>query len=178
MNSNDKFQTPVGQISMVMHKGGIYIPETNSISPDAEIIEKQEIQNLIVSRASTLMAQRMAPGDARDVNTGSFIADGLQYLAVGIGAAGWDKQDPPAATNFFDATRLQNETSRKEFTTWTFLDAAGVATDTPTNVLRLVTTFMEGEAVGALVEMGLFGGNAGAGKDTGWLFNYKTFAVN
>jgi len=48
--------------------------------------------------------------------------------------------------------------------------------DYNTNILKLVTTFNEDEAVGPITEMAIFGGNAsawenGAGKDTGYMFN-------
>lgn len=173
MNSNEQFQTPKGFISMFMHRGGIWNPETNKIE-GGEIIDALEVPNLIVNKASVLMAQRLAPGSAQGVNTGTFIADGLQYLAVGTG--NWTDLQTPVDPQLSDV-KLKAELFRKEFTDWSFLNADGSKAAGATNILQLVTTFENNEAVGALVEMGLFGGNASASKDSGHMFNYKTFKV-
>lgn len=183
MKNTDEFKQPTGYIGMILHKGGEWNAQTQSLTPDAEIIEKVEFKNLIVNSASTLMAQRMAPSASTSTTTaGDFIANGLQYLAVGTGVqetgtTGYDYMNPqPAAvTN----TKLRSELYRKGFTSWSFIDpSTGNTVSTATNILQVVTTFLESEAVGALVEMGLFGGNATTTKDTGFMFNYKTFAVN
>jgi len=208
MNNTEKIKKPQGQISMVLHKGGEYDPKTGTII-NGEIIDKKDVKNLIVDKASLLMASRLAPGEATgypvvDPLNDDFLLHGLQYLAVGVGilvdpllpydkitnpvnTALWDLQNPPAET--LTTVKLQGEIFRKAFTSWSFVkpdgsdsvDNGGVPV--PTNVLKLVTTFMESEAVGPLTEMGLFGGNAaafgnnGEGKDSGYMFNYKTFPV-
>lgn len=174
-NNNDIFKTPEGYIGMVLHKGGTYDATTDSFSPDTEIIKKADFPNLIVNKASILMARRMAPGSDVNMNTGTHIDDGLQYLAVGTGVGTGDTQNPEAAN--LTQTALRSELFRKEFTSWTFVDAAGNNTTTPTNILKLATTFLEAEAVGALVEMGLFGGDATDAAGSGHMFNYKTFPV-
>lgn len=191
MNNSDEFKKPSGYIGIVLHKGGEYDNQTDSII-GGELLEKTEFKNLIVNTASILMAQRLAPGAStgENSNTGTNIEDGLQYLAVGTIADPVTRQytdsdgvvqtidwmNPPVAT--VEQEKLVREIARKEFTSWTFLDSSGNATGNPTNVLRLATTFEEGEAVGALTEMGLFGGNATDDPDSGKMFNYKTFAVN
>lgn len=185
MNSSDQFKKPSGYIDMILHRGGEYDHKLNTIV-NGEIIEKLEFPNLIVNSASVLMAQRIAPGAGQDILTGNFIPDGLQYLAVGTivdpaNPGTFNFMDPPPATITQD--KLEYELFRKEFTSWTFVDDAGVGTgNNPTNILRLATTFMENEAVGPLVEMGLIGGNANGtvpapGTKDGFLFNYKTFKV-
>lgn len=204
MNKTDNYKITrptSGQIGMILHKGGEYDSKTDSIK-NGEIIAQKEIKNLIVDKASVLMACKLAPGGATGTAIdgkmdGTFLADGLQYLAVGVGiltnpslpydpttnsvnTSLWDLQNPPAET--LTTVKLQGEMFRKEFTSWSFVNPDGSDSETPTNILKLVTTFMEAEAVGPLTEMGLFGGNAqewnnGAGKDSGYMFNYKTFAV-
>lgn len=194
-NYKDKKPTS-GEIGMILHKGGEYDPKTDSIK-DGEIIAQKEIKNLIVDKASVLMAARLAPGYDINVNTGSFLEQGLQYLAVGVGILQdpslqydpatnnvntllWDLQSPPAEE--LTTVKLEGELFRKPFTSWSFVNPDGSDSITPTNILKLVTTFYESEAVGPLTEMGLFGGtasdwNSGVGKNTGYMFNYKTFAV-
>lgn len=178
MNSNEKFITPIGEIGMVLHQGGSWDPSTNSLTNDAKVIQNQEIKNLIVNKASVLMAQRLAPGSLTGNNGGTFIPDGLQYLEVGIGD--WEVsrglQNPPDPD--LADTQLKGPLFRKEFTDWSFLDAMGNRTNTATNVLQLVTTFENNEAIGPLVEMGLFGGDANSTLGSGHMFNYKTFKVN
>jgi len=200
-SENYKIKKPTsGQIGMILHKGGEYDPKTDSIK-DGEVIAKKEIQNLIVDKASVLMACRLAPGSATGTvgdgaNDGTFLGDGLQFLAVGVGilqnpaipydpinnkvnTSLWDLQEPPAEE--LTTVKLQGEIFRKAFTSWSFVNPDGSDSANPTNILKLVTTFYESEAVGPLTEMGLFGGNAAdwenAGKDTGYMFNYKTFPV-
>ena len=60
-SNEEKYRRPQGSISMVMHKGGNYNPETGQIEGATEIIDTQNIKNLIVNSASQLMASRMAP---------------------------------------------------------------------------------------------------------------------
>ncbi|MNC02765.1 hypothetical protein D3C81_797900 [compost metagenome] len=175
--NNEIFKTPKGYIGMCLHRGGEYDPTTGRLTKDAEILQEAEFPNLIVNKASVLMAQRLAPGKAINDNTGTYIADGLQFLAVGTGVGTGDYMNPQAAA--LTNTTLRTELFRKEFTSWTFVDpVSGNDTTTPTNVLKLVTTYLESEAVGALVEMGLFGGDATGAANSGHMFNYKTFPVN
>jgi len=183
---------------MCLHKGGEFV---NGKLVGGEIQREQTIQNLIVDRASLLMAARMAPGAVTGATEpafqGNFLDRGLQYLAIGVGILQdpskpfdektnnvdrnqWDLQNPPTET--LTATKLVGEFYRKKFTSWCFVDAAGNDTQTLTNKLKITTTFFENEANGPITEMGLYGGdaqdwNVGAGKDSGYLFNYKVFRV-
>lgn len=198
MKNIEKIKTPKGTISAYLHKGGKYNIETGKIE-GGEVISEKQVKNLIVDKASILMACRMAPGqlitnreEFENSLTGQCLPDGLQYLAVGVGVlvnpgepyhpqnnkvntAVWDLQDPPAETA--GKIALEGEIARKEFTEWRFLTSDGNTSPTPTNILKLVTTYNEGEAVGPLTEMGLFGGNASGDKNSGYMFNYKTFPV-
>lgn len=79
-------------------------------------------------------------------------------------------------------TRLVGEIFRKPFTSWAFVNENDEPQNSNTNILKLVTTFMESEAVGPITEMGIFGGNASpwaesAGSGSGFLFNRKSFPV-
>lgn len=199
MQNTEKFKKPNGEISMVLHKGGEYNPKTGKIE-NGEIIDKKDVHNLIVNTASKLMAYRMAPLQISETGTDvSTIQDilGLQYLAVGVGilkdptkpydkitnpvdTEQWDLQDPPQEA--LTDTHLVGEIFRKPFTSWAFVDENDNVSEEPTNILKLVTTFMETEAVGPLTEMGIFGGNAedwddGVGKDSGLMFNRKSYPV-
>ena len=196
MNNKEQVKKPKGQVGMILHKGGDYNKETGKIE-GGQIIAEKEVKNLIVDKASELMAARLAPGDkvglgSDGANIGNFLENGLQYLAVGVGilmnpsrpydkvtnpidTSQWDLQDPPEEQE--STIRLQGEIWRKEFTSWSFVDQGGNDVSTPTNIIKLVTTYYESEAVGPLTEMGLFGGNATENKDSGYMFNYKTFAV-
>ena len=200
MNFNEKkeAQEVKGQLSMFLHKGGEFV---NGKLVNGEIIREQTIQNLIVDKASQLMAARMAPGAITGATDpafqGNFLDRGLQYLALGVGVlqdptkpydertnnvdtTQWDLQNPPSET--LTATKLVGEFYRKRFTSWCFVDASGNETDGLTNKLKITTTFMENEANGPITEMGLYGGdaqdwNVGAGKDSGAIWNYKVLKV-
>ena len=191
---------PSGQISMVLHRGGEYNPQTGKIEGAKEIIDKKDVKNLIVNSASKLMAYRMAPMQMSE--TGLSTNDlqnilGLQVLAVGVGVlvdptkpydkvtnpvdtSQWDYMNPPAES--LTDTKLVGEIFRKPFTSWSFVDENDQNSDVPTNILKLVTTFLETEAVGPITEMAIFGGNAsdwaeGSGANSGYMFNRKSFPV-
>lgn len=195
MNNLEKVKQPEGQVSFVLHKGGEFNPQTGKIE-GGEIIAEKEVKNLIVESASVLMARRLAPGDSpTDPEADPVLPaiNGLQYLAVGVGELQdptqsydpttnkptWNLQSPPEEKP--ETKKLAGEIFRKAFTNWSFMSGE-TPSAMPTNVLRLVTTLDTNEAAGPLVEMGLFGGdssawNGGAGKNSGIMFNYKTFPV-
>jgi ribose 5-phosphate isomerase len=165
---------PEGFISAYGHKGDLEFVQVGAEKnqgyyrlPKACIEQEMHLKNLIVTKASQFMAKRMRPG----ANWGS----GIQYLEVGTGVGTGTTQSPQAETTA--QTVLRESLARKAISSWTYLDANGVATASETNVIQLTTTFTSLEAVGAIVEMGLFGGDASATVATGYMFNYKTFPV-
>jgi len=137
---------------------------------NGKIIEERADHNIIVNSASVLIARLLKDSHEPD--------GGITYLAVGTGAPGWNLQNPPQPTT--SQTVLNNEIARKAFTTQdvNFVDPeTGEPTTIPTNVVDFTATFAETEAVGALVEMGLFGGDATDLIDSGSEVNYRTFPV-
>lgn len=135
-----------------------------------EVIEERHNHNLIVNTASILIARLLKDNHEPDA--------GISYLAVGTGASGWNLQNPPqpVATQ----TELNNEIARKAYTTSdvSFIDPdTGDPTTVPTNVIDFTATFAETEAVGPLVEMGMFGGDATDLADSGTMVNFRTFPV-
>lgn len=134
------------------------------------IIEERHGHNIIVNSASILIARLLKDSKEPDA--------GISYLAVGTGAVGWNLQNPPQPTA--SQTTLYSEIARKAFTTEdvNFIDPdTGDPTTTPTGVVDYTMTFAETEAVGPLVEMGLFGGDASDLRDSGTEINYRTFPV-
>jgi len=134
------------------------------------ILSKRHGNNIIVNTASILIA-RLLKDNSEPIG-------GITYLAMGTGAVGWNLQNPPQPTTA--QTTLENEIARKAFTTpdVTFVDPeTGDPTIVPTNVLDFTATFAETEAVGPIVEMGLFGGDATDLLDSGSQVNYRTFPV-
>ena len=134
------------------------------------ILAKRHGSNIIVNSASVLIA--------RLLKDNSEPSGGITYLAMGTGAVGWNLQNPPQPTT--SQTTLEAEIARKAFTTEdvTFVDPeTGDPTTVPTNVLDFTATFAETEAVGPLVEMGLFGGDATDLLNSGTQVNYRTFPV-
>ena len=126
--------------------------------------------NIIVNSASVLISRLLK-------DSGEPTA-GISYLAVGTGDIGWNLQDPPAPTT--SATTLTGETERKVIgiNDTNFVDPdTGDPILSATNVVDYSVTFNESEAVGPLVEMGLFGGDATAATNTGTMINWRTFPV-
>jgi predicted amidohydrolase YtcJ len=146
-----------GQYRMILRQNGLVIHERTG-------------HNIIVNSASVLIARLLKDSKEPD--------GGITYLAVGTGAPGWNLQNPPQPTNL--QTQLNAEIARKAFSTQdvTFIDPeTGNPTTIPTNVIDFTATFAETEAVGALVEMGLFGGDATDLVNSGSEINYRTFPV-
>lgn len=134
-----------------------------------------EIMNLIVNRASLLVSQLMkgeTPG-------------GVSYLAVGTGYGSGGTLQNPISPSITD-TLLETELTRNAVSI-SYYDTAHAESDTiwqdmggsiiRTNKLLISCTFTELQAVGALTEMGLFGGSGAASANGGNMINRKTFAV-
>jgi len=150
-----------------------------------QILQSPDYQdhNLIVDVCSQLIAEWaftglpiIGPRPTPPYDTTClFHVPGILTLAVGTGAIGWDLQNPPAETA--NLTVLFSELARKTFASKTYVDGSGNPTVTRTNVVDYLTTFLESEAVGPLVEMGLFGGNGALNPNGGTRVNARHFAV-
>lgn len=134
------------------------------------LVHEYVSDNVIVSTASILVASLLKD---------SASTHGISYLAVGTGGANWNLQSPPAPTtaqwkleaeSFRKAIDLSGETSYVNPET-------GEPTVSKTNVVDFAVTFNEAEAVGALTEMALFGGDANPVSGSGLMVNYRTFPV-
>lgn len=131
-------------------------------------VETFQDDNLIVDSSALLMAQLMKGEQV----------PGVTHVAVGTGygqAQGGTQQNPAPATP--GMTKLENEIFRKAATVTFNTSEATVTDGTRTNVLEVVVEFGQGEAVGALTEMGLFGGSGASSKDGGTMINAKRFSV-
>jgi hypothetical protein len=151
-----------GDVKLFMHTGGAYDNTAKTIV-GGTINNTMVVSNMIVNKASKFIAKRMKAG----TSWGS----GIGYLAVGTGYGSGSLAVPQPE----DATyvQLRNELARKAFTSCSYLDASGNVTVTETNVLQYVFTFGTSEAIGNIVEMGLFGGDATVTINSGYMFNYK-----
>lgn len=148
--------------------------------------------NVVTRDASVLIARLLKGTSTAHLSEPSY---GILALAVGTGDVGWNLQSPPAATK--EQRSLFNEVARKAVGVSSYITSGGGITSTPTHVIDLTTVFSESEAVGAIAEMGLIGGDCSSsmavrspvlppngaydstqslvGKDT--LVNYLTFPV-
>lgn len=157
-----------------------------------ELQDSGHFENVVTKDASILVARLMKSTATPNLSEPAF---GVYALAVGTGDVGWDPLNPPAGTN--TQRSLYNELARKQITVSDFIDEGGSISGIPTHVVDFTTTFSESEAVGALTEMGLLGGDVDTnmavtnpilppngtydptvdvvGKDI--LVNYKTFPV-
>jgi hypothetical protein len=135
--------------------------------PKSNIQKEMHVKNLIVSKASQFMAKRMRPGASWGA--------GIGYLEVGTGVGTGTTASPQPES--LAQSILRSALARKAIDSWTYLDGSNNPTASETNVIQLTTTFTELEAVGSIVEMGLFGGDATVTLNTGYMFNYKTFPV-
>lgn len=138
-----------------------------------EVVEKREYHNITVDNAAVLQARRFQPTGA--------IANGFQYIAVGVGYGTGTVENPeiPGESD----TVLRDEIDRREIDSWEYLTPEHAVSGSPTNILQLHVLFdygdalMPGENPASIVELGLFGGDASAAEDSGQLFAYRTFGM-
>lgn len=100
---------------------------------------------------------------------------GFSFLAVGTGPIGGNPMSPPPPV--FTNTLLHNELGRKTFSNSYFVDPNGLPVVGPTNIVDFETIFGIGEAVGPIVELGIFGGDATVAPNSGTMVNHITFPV-
>ena len=135
---------------------------------DGRLVYSYKHPNIIVNTASILIA-RLLKNNKEPQN-------GISYLAIGSGNGEWDLFDPPAPTT--SQTRLENEFYRKAIDMSTYVHPeTGEPTSVYTNIVDYSVTFGEGEAIGPIVEMGLFGGDATSELNSGTMINWRTFPV-
>lgn len=138
--------------------------------------EERYYQNIIVDSASLLISRLLADGQTTIDPSGP--NHGIWVLAVGTGDASWDKQNPPDATATQES--LESELARKRFASVNFVktDGSGLPSTVVTNILDFQTIFNESEAVGPIMELGLFGGDADELiADSGTMINYRILSV-
>lgn len=142
--------------------------------------EKHHFKNVIVDTSSLLIARLLADGQASIDPTGP--NHGIRVLAVGTGNPSWNPNNPPEATAA--QTQLEAELARKRFANVNFVrtDGSGLPANAVTNIVDFQTVFAESEAVGPIVEFGLFGGGTGTESvdtqaNAGIMVNYRTIPV-
>ncbi len=147
---------------------GELILKAYDMAQDGKLVYQYRHHNIIVNTASILIA--------RLLKDSSEPQNGISFLAIGSGSGEWDLFDPPAPTT--SKTFLENEFYRKSIDVSTFVHPeTGEPTNAYTNIVDYAVTFGEGEAVGPIVEMGLFGGDATAEINSGTMINWRTFPV-
>jgi len=150
-NSNeDKFPLVIGEVFIISKKG---------------IIKKEfKLPNKILNGAGLMLAQFCQ----------NETLSGLTYIAVGTGDPSWGDNPPePDVTQ----TELVAEIYRKPIMVRRYLDESFNTVPGPTRIIEVEVTFMEHEANGPWREMGLFGGNATADLNSGYLFAARNFKV-
>lgn len=118
---------------------------------------RQHIKNTVTLDAGILLA-RIMKGPNGVLPNQMVPSFGVLALAVGTGDLGWNPLFPPPATN--TQRSLYNEIARKALVSTSFIGSNGSVVTYPTNVTDLTVTFGPSEAVGAITEMGLIGGDA------------------
>lgn len=138
-----------------------------------EVVEKREYHNIVVDNAAVFQARRFQP-------TGP-VANGFQYIAVGVGQGTGTAENPEVPDP--QAVALREEIDRRAIDSWEYLTEGHDVSGSPTNILQLHVLFDYGEALlagdnpSSIVELGLFGGDATGTLDSGELFAYRTFGM-
>lgn len=147
------------------------------------------------------------PYESYDSGSGLYIAKSGDDISDVLNVQGlpqeWDKQSPPSSTvmggrtleegdalwdnSRIDKPILVNEIGRKKFQKVQYLNSDFTVSAYPTNIIELECEFGQTEVVGALMEMGLFGGNTEPFdrdyiainhlEEYGDMVNYRTFKV-
>jgi len=106
---------------------------------------------------------------------------GFTYCAVGSGDPGWDPLNPPAPDG--TETSLVSEFYRKTWADSYFVDDDGTPRTVPEaiannyHIVDFVVEFTENEAVGSIMELGVYGGDATGVLGSGTLLDYSTNKV-
>lgn len=161
LNINQCFEENVGIV-----KGKLFFKVYKSTT--GELVYNYENSNIIVNTSSILIARLLKDNTEPQ--------KGISYLAVGSGNPSWDLFNPPAPTT--SQTKLENEFFRKAIDYSTFIHPqTGEPTNAYTNIVDYVVTLGESEAVGPIVEFGLFGGDATEELNSGTMINWRTIPV-
>jgi hypothetical protein len=128
----ETFQAPRGDFILELHD-----------VESGELLEHFERKNIITRDAGVLASFMFSTRESER---------GLYMLSIGTGATG-DLLNPTAPTNI--QRKLNNEISRKSFSSVVYRDSNGAVSSVPTNIVDYTTTFSESEAVGPLNEMGV-----------------------
>lgn len=140
---------------------------TDKIYRNGELIEERVSHNIIVNSFMKLVMAMLK---------GNMGYNGVQYWAIGSGQQAWDNSPVEPEIN---AVRLTTEIGRVAIPSAeiTFLDASGVASSTPTNIIQIKHTFGPNDCNGKWREFGLFGGNATQSPNSGVMINKKHHSV-
>ena len=138
---------------------------------DGTVEEKTLGCNLVVDSASLLVAQHMKGSD--DSPTA---LPGITHMALGQGAPNVNPLSPPQPDP--EQTILDGEIARKAVASTQYVTSDGTPTLNRTNIVDFITQFDRGEATGAIVEAGMFGGEGADQTDGGDMVTKKTFPVS
>lgn len=152
-----------GDLSGVNMTGEI----TDRIFKNGVLVEERHGHNLVVNSFLRLVMCLLK-------NQSGYT--GIQYWAVGSGAASWDSNMPTPDIN---ATQLTAELGRVAIpaSEIVFLDSNYDETSTPTNIIQVKHVFGTADCNGVWREFGLFGGNATSNANSGILINKRHHAV-
>ncbi len=147
-----------------------YLLKLEAFDKSGNLVYSHEGPNVVVDTASNLLALLLKESGQPGIQ-------GIKYLALGQGAPGWNVMAPPSPTP--DRPSLYREFARVPLTYSQFVNPSnGQPSETPTNVVDYVFAVSEGQAVGPIVECGMFGGpDATSTLGTGIMVNYRTFPV-
>lgn len=140
---------------------------TDKIYKNGKLVQTITDHNLVVTKFLSL-AMALLKGE-EDFT-------GISYWAVGSGSSSWDSSLPDPELN---ATQLTNEIGRVAIadSEITYLNADYTPASAPTNILQIKHTFNTTDCNGSWREFGLFGGNASATINSGYLINKKHHQV-
>ena len=145
-----------------------------SINGITDKVEKRDWKtNQIQDSASEMIATFLAGGNGLFSNYNP-----IKYLALGAGANNWS--DPNNINKPYDATTLLDEVSITNSrvlinaSDFTYLGSNNtpLSPQGPSNIIKLEVTIPQNNGIGNLREFGLFGGDAGAGANTGTMINW------
>lgn len=151
--------------------GGLYVAgAVGEEDLQGEVLEGWELESTPIEafNVRAISAGLLFAGLLKDINERP-----ISHLAVGTGPAAYDIGDPPEAVA---NTRLVAELDRASLLFTNYVDGSGDPTIVKTNTVDLTFKFDTGEAVGTLVEMGLFGSTGADVANGGIITNYKAFA--
>ena len=175
LKPDDNYVHACEQIAMLQREAGSTIDVSRKGAFIYAVLTEPGEANQVMELGHNIVTDGLGVLLARLVRDPTDPLGGITFGVVGTGPVGPDPFTPLPPTP--SQTTLVNEIFRKQLASINFVDGAGLPTVTPQPRVDFQMTMTIGEAVGAIVEIGLAGGDATVAANSGNLVSVENIPV-